>query len=159
MQWNSVCLWIVYMCVCLCMWETGRFSVDEKERENHDSLITFLFFIGHLLSSWQTIVFRSLTVYAHNKPLYSSILLFSCRPFFIFFSLFFFFCLVYALFCCKIFSMSHVCWLLLLSEIDVAWCDAFQLLLVKHNLTRFIQNDNGTKCRRIVLHLVLFFPV
>lgn len=65
----------VYICVSVCMCEMDRFLVSEKEREKHSSLIIFFFFIGHLLSSWQTIVLRS--AYAHNKaaasfPMYSA---------------------------------------------------------------------------------------
>lgn len=33
------------------------------------------------------------------------------------------------------------------------------LLLVGGNLTQFIHNDNGAKCRHCIFHLILFFPL
>lgn len=121
------------MRVCVCG-KMDHFWVEEKERKNHSSLITFFFFIGHLLSPWQTIVLRSLythkidlslSVYSsslfyflvvHSSACFLSLSLFVLGVSFVIHILYLFF------------AMSlHVCWLLFLLyyEIDVAWCDAF----------------------------------
>lgn len=118
MQWHPVCLWMV--CMRMCMWQNGPlFSqrARDKVRKNHSSLITFFFFIGHLLSSRRTIVLRSL--YAHNRPtLLLSLSLFLLFYFLVVYSSVFFFSLS---FCGFLFCYTYI--------IIFIFCDVVACLL------------------------------